>query len=195
MTQKEHGILDKITGILESLAQEMGLADLVDTLKVKDDAGKNNDKTVSPGEYEKLSLAYGRLEQEIEGYKARLRREHDQSVRHAESKALESSFRALDALEGALQSLDVINLNPEIKEQIAQGILLQRDVTLAYLARTYGVNPVSSIGTQADPQYHHVVSEIPSEYSKGTIVAVIQVGYTRDGELIREAVVAVAGGE
>ncbi len=192
MTNAGKGMFDGLVDTIEHLAKEMGISDLVEKLDSKVKTEEADVETVSRKEYGVLRQAYARLEQEIEGYKARLRREHQQSVYRAESNALESSFKALDALEGALQYLESSELDSEVRKHIAAGIELQRDATLAYLAKTYKVNPLPSVGSQANPQYHHVVSEIPSEQPKGTIIAVIRVGYTRNGELIREAMVAVA---
>ena len=101
----------------------------------------------------------------------------------------------MDALEGALQSLDSISIDPDAKEKMAKGFRMQRDATLTYLERTYGVKTVASVGVQADPKSHNVVSAIPSDQPKGVILYVIEVGYTRNDPLIREAKVVVAKGE
>ncbi len=195
MTQNEKRFLDGLTDTLESLAEDLGLTDLVDKLKVKNAEADNTEETISRKEYYALRQAYVRLEQEVEKYKVRLRREHEQAVARAESKALESAFKALDALEGALQSLEAIKFDDKIKEQIERGIVLQRDTTLTYLSRDYQVSLVPSVGFQANPEHHHVVSEIGSEKPKGIIVYVIEAGYMRNGTLIREAKVVVAKGE
>ena len=188
----------RIRNGVERLVREMGLEDLADFLGVgnadKGD-GEESAETVSRAEYDALYAAYTRVEQEVEGFKVRLKREYTAEIVRAENNVLGSAFIALDALEGALRSLDLVEVDSEVKERIAGGLAMQRDTTLADLARKYEVRPVLSMGTVADPKYHHVVSEIPSKKPKGTIAYVIEAGYTRNDLLIREAKVVVSKGE
>ncbi len=192
MAEEQKGFLDELADAFKDLAKDTGLSDLVDKLKVKDGIPEKTKETISQKEYDELRQAYVRLEQEVEKYKTRLCREHEQAVYHAESNVLESAFKALDALEGAVQSLEKMDLSPELRAKIAEGFTMQRDAVLDYLDRNYTVRPISSVGVQADPQYHKVLSEVPSGEVKGVIVYMVKVGYTRNGQVIREAEVVVA---
>jgi len=193
MTKERKSFFDEITDTVENLAKELGLTDLIDELSpAKRTENSPDPEGASKAQYDALRKTYARLEQEIDGYKTRLAREQQQAIFRAEGQAFEVAFTVLDDLEGALQSLDKMELDPEQRAKIAEGFTMRREASLTLLARKYDVKPIPSLGYQANPQYHHVLSEIASEQPKGVIVHVVEVGYTRNGEMIREAKVVVA---
>ncbi len=58
---------------------------------------------------------------------------------------------------------------------------------------TYGVKIIETTGVRFDPNFHQAVAEVPGEGKPpGTIVHVIQTGYTIGERLLRPAMVTVA---
>lgn len=54
------------------------------------------------------------------------------------------------------------------------------------------IKRINPIGQKFDPDYHQSIVQIPSDKEEGTIVQVIQAGYTINDRLLRPALVGVA---
>jgi molecular chaperone GrpE len=98
----------------------------------------------------------------------------------------ENMHRALENI-----SSEEIEKNPNIKN-IVNGIELTKN-SLATTFEKYGINRIYPIDQLFDHNYHQAIVQIPtSEKPEGTIVQVIQAGYTIKDRLLRPALVAVA---
>jgi molecular chaperone GrpE len=75
---------------------------------------------------------------------------------------------------------------------VGDGLRAVRDQIESTLARQ-GVERVGQIGDAFDPERHEAVDVRPStDAPDGTIAEVVRPGYTRDGRVLRPAMVAVA---
>jgi molecular chaperone GrpE len=84
--------------------------------------------------------------------------------------------------------------DPQAKAVI-DGVEATERQLLAALER-YGVKPIDASDGKFDPHLHQAIAEVPGAGKpKGTIVAVVQQGFTIGERLLRPAMVMVAGGE
>lgn len=130
---------------------------------------------------------YLRAAAEVENVRKRATRD----VEHARKFALESFARDLldvsDSLEMGLEAAESADANA-----IAEGSA----ATLRLLSKTlerYGVAVVDPEGEPFDPELHEAMSMMPApDAEPGSVVNVIQKGYTLNGRLLRPARVIVA---
>ena len=130
---------------------------------------------------------YLRAAAEVENIRKRSVRD----VEHARKFALENFARDLldvrDSLEMGLEAAESADANA-----IAEGSA----ATLRLLATTferYGVAVVDPEGEPFDPELHEAMSMVPApDTEPGSVVNVIQKGYTLNGRLLRPARVIVA---
>ena|ERR1700712_2612439 len=81
--------------------------------------------------------------------------------------------------------------DPQIRSVI-EGIEVTERQLMSTLA-SHGVKPVETEGVKFDPNFHQAIAEVPGEgRPAGTIVNVVQSGYTIADRLLRPAMVTVA---
>ena len=130
---------------------------------------------------------YLRAAAEVENIRKRAARD----VEHARKFALEGFARdmldVLDSLEMGLEAADSADA-----AALAEGSA----ATLRMLTKTlerFGVAEVDPAGGPFDPELHEAMSMVPSpDAEPGSVVDVIQKGYTLNGRLLRPARVIVA---
>jgi molecular chaperone GrpE len=94
--------------------------------------------------------------------------------------------RALDALHADKRVMD------DTQKAIVEGVEATERELQAVLVR-HGVKLIAAEGARFDPNLHHAVAEVPgSGQPAGTVVNVIQSGYTIGERLLRPAMVTVA---
>lgn len=130
---------------------------------------------------------YVRAAAEAENVRKRAARD----VEHARKYALEGFGRELlavkDSLEMGLEAADSADANA-----VREG----SEATLKLLAGTlerFGVEEVDPVGEPFDPEVHEAISMQPSaDAEPGSVLNVVQKGYTLNGRLLRPARVVVA---
>jgi molecular chaperone GrpE len=81
--------------------------------------------------------------------------------------------------------------DPQVKAVI-DGVEVTERQLLATL-ENYGVKAIDTEGAKFDPHLHQAIAEVPAEgQAPGSIVDVIQTGFTIGGRLLRPAMVTVA---
>ncbi len=81
--------------------------------------------------------------------------------------------------------------DPQVKAVI-DGVEATERQLMATLAN-HGVKQIETDGAKFDPNLHQAIAEVPGEgRPAGTIVTVVQSGYTIAGRLLRPAMVTVA---
>ena len=55
-----------------------------------------------------------------------------------------------------------------------------------------GIEPIDTVGKQFNPDFHEAISQIESEAETGTVVDVLQAGYSLNDRVIKPALVIVA---
>lgn len=97
--------------------------------------------------------------------------------------------RALDALHADKRAMD------DTQRAIVEGVEATERELQAVLLR-HGVKLIAAEGAKFDPHLHHAVAEVPAPGKEaGTVVNVVQSGYTIGERLLRPAMVTVAKAE
>src|SRR5258708_23260981 len=121
-----------------------------------------------------------RLAADFENYKKRAARERDEYVTFANERLIKELLPVLDDLERALQAA------AEHEEaKLEEGVELVHR-SLASLLERNGVEEIDTEGT-FDPHVHEALLSQPSEAEQGSVIDVVQKGYTIGDRVVRPA--------
>ena len=130
---------------------------------------------------------YLRAAAEAENTRKRAAREVEQAHKFALERIGKELLAVRDTLELGLASADNASI-----ESLLEG----SSATLKLLATTmerFGIAVVDPAGEPFDPEFHEAISVQPSEnVEPGSVVTVVQKGYSLNGRLLRPALVIVA---
>jgi molecular chaperone GrpE len=126
-----------------------------------------------------------RLAADFENYKKRVARERDEYVAHANERLLQELLPVLDDLERAL---DAVGQHEEAT--VEEGVRLVHR-SLASLLERNGVREIATEG-MFDPHVHEALLSQPSEAEEGSVIDVVQKGYTLGDRVVRPARVVIA---
>ncbi len=91
---------------------------------------------------------------------------------------------------------DTLEMGLAVEGASVDSLLEGSNATLKLLASTlerFGIVEVDPAGEPFDPEFHEAISMQPSDdVEPGSVVAVVQKGYTLNGRLLRPAMVIVA---
>jgi molecular chaperone GrpE len=91
---------------------------------------------------------------------------------------------------------DTLEMGLAVEGASVESLLEGSNATLKLLATTlerFGIVEVDPAGEPFDPEFHEAISMQPSDdVEPGSVVAVVQKGYTLNGRLLRPAMVIVA---
>lgn len=128
-----------------------------------------------------------RMAAEMDNFKKRLTREHQEQMKFASEKVLADLLPALDNLDLAIQ----YGSNHEACQEMMKGIEMTRKQLLDAVAK----NGLSFVGERAEefnPEIHEAIGmENDPELEKGLISRVLQRGYKLNDRLLRPAKVMV----
>ena len=136
-------------------------------------------------EYQDLLL---RRTAELDNYKKRTERERASVAQTAAVDLITDLLPLVDDLERALAT------DPESSTATSyrSGVELIHRALLDLLEKR-GVEPIESINTDFDPQYHEAVDMVAAEQAReGEVIAELRRGYTLRGRLLRPSMVRVA---
>lgn len=135
----------------------------------------------------KLEEERMRMAADMENFKKRLTREHQEQMRYASEKVLSDLLPALDNLDLAIQ----YGNKHEACSDMMQGIEMTRRQLLDAVAKS-GLTLVGKRGEQFDPALHEAIGmEQDPELEKGAVTRVLQSGYKLQDRLLRPAKVMV----
>lgn len=135
-------------------------------------------------EMEELRL---RTAAEMENFKKRLTREHQEQMRFAAEKVLGDLLPSLDNLELALQ----YGSKHEACKDMLQGIAMTRKLLLDALEK-HGLKALGEVGDEFNPEVHEAVGlEANPELAPGSVTRVMQRGYKLNDRLLRPARVMI----
>ena len=99
----------------------------------------------------------------------------------------------MEKLLGVIDTLELAANAQTADEAYKKGVLMTLDKAKAAL-KALNVEEIEAEGQPFDPQCHAAVMQQPAPegVESGTILAVMQRGYRRDGKVIRHAAVTVA---
>lgn len=130
---------------------------------------------------------------ELENTRRRARKEVEDASKFAVASFARDCLSVADNLARALGSVPAESLaSDESLKALHDGVgMTGRE--LATVFERYGIYRVDPLGERFDPNLHQAMLEMPSDDQEpGTVVQVLQAGYTIAGRLLRPALVAVA---
>lgn len=128
-----------------------------------------------------------RMAAEMDNFKKRLTREHQEQMRYASEKVLGDLLPALDNLDLALQYAS----RHEACRDMMQGIEMTRKQLLDATGK-HGLVSIGQPGEEFNPEIHEAIGmESNPEAPKGTVSRVMQRGYKLNDRLLRPAKVMV----
>jgi molecular chaperone GrpE len=126
-----------------------------------------------------------RLAAEFDNYKKRVAREHERVVTLANERLVKELLPILDDLERAL-----VAASEHEEARLEEGVRLVHRALAELLARQ-GVQEIDTAG-KFDPHVHEALLSQPSEAEEGSVIDVVQKGYTLGDRVVRPARVVVA---
>lgn len=141
-------------------------------------------------EVQELLAKYRGASDEFDQARARLRKEVQKDVERGRRALLTSFLEVLDNLDRALDAG-----RDRADDPFVQGVALVRQQFLSTM-EGLGVARVDPMGDMFDPARHEAVTTLPAAdgIAEGQVVGVVKPGYLIGDEVLRPAMVAVAGG-
>ncbi len=150
-----------------------------------------NEFDLLQNELSELKDKYARVHADFDNIKKRLEREKYTAVEYANEKFAKDMIPVLDALDGAMKSIQEGADKAELFDKLKEGIELTHKQFLTQLEK-HGVTKVSH-EEPYDPNIHNAVQSVDSEdVESGQIVQTFQTGYKYKSRPLREAMVVVA---
>ncbi len=125
---------------------------------------------------------------DFENYQKRAAREREEERRYAAAPLARDLLPAFDNLQRAVDAARQVN------EQgpLVQGVAATQAQLLQILAR-YGIKPIEALHQPFDPNKHEAVMQQPSgDHPPGTVLQVLQQGFTIHDRVLRPATVVVS---
>lgn len=182
---QEEQRMEESPEIQEQLAQQEPAMEENQVKKEQESAPVQNAESVdNKAEIEDMRL---RMAAEMDNFKKRLRREHEEQMRYASERVLSDLLPALDNLDLAIQ----YGTQHEACKDMMQGIEMTRKQLLDAVARS-GLVSVGETGEQFNPEIHEAIGvEDRPDLEKGMVSRVLQRGYKLNDRLMRPAKVMV----
>lgn len=158
---------------------------------VKDEAAEEVPPEV---EISKLKDRLLRSMAETENLRARADRERQETRKYAVSAFARDMLAVADGLRRALDNLPgELSGDDSIKTVIAGIEMTQRE--LMQMFEKHDIRPIEPMGEKFDHNFHQAMFEAEGgDQVPGTIIKVVQIGFTIHGRLLRPAMVGVAKG-
>ncbi|WP_370649637.1 nucleotide exchange factor GrpE [uncultured Desulfovibrio sp.] len=135
-------------------------------------------------EVEELRL---RSAAEMDNFKKRLNREHQEQMRYAAEKVLSDLLPTLDNLDLALQ----YGSRHDACKDMLQGVAMTRKLLLEAVIK-HGLTPLGEEGEEFSPEVHEAMGfEARPDFASGVVARVLQRGYKLGDRLLRPAKVMV----
>ncbi len=131
---------------------------------------------------------------EIENVRKRLERERDEARAYSVTRFARDMLTVADNLDRALSAFpaEARARSDDSVKAVLDGVEATARELSAALAR-HGVKPIEAQGQRFDPHLHQAIAEVPAAATPpGTVVNVVQPGYTIGERLLRPAMVTVA---
>lgn len=133
---------------------------------------------------------------ETENLRRRAHRDKEEALKYASTNFGRDMLSIADNLRRALETCQVSEDLPESVKALIQGVELTESALLSAFER-HGIKKINPLKEKFDANFHQAMFEVEdTSVPVGTIVEVLQVGYTMHDRLLRPAMVGVAkGGE
>ncbi len=182
----------------ENLQKEEEIVEEKEQEVVTDEAEEKVETVTVDNEFESLQTElaelkdkYARVHADFDNIKKRLEREKYTAVEYANEKFAKDMIPVMDALDGAMKSVETDGDKAELFDKLKEGIELTHKQFLTQLDK-HGVTMVAH-DEPFDPNIHNAVQTVDSEeVESGQIVQTFQTGYKYKNRPLREAMVIVA---
>jgi molecular chaperone GrpE len=145
-------------------------------------------------EIAELKERYLRAQAETENVRKRAEREKNDAMQFAFQKFARDLLSVVDNFSRAFDAL-----KPEVKATMpaeAQSVFAGIEATqreLTSILERNGIKRIEAKGQRFNPNLHQAIAEVPTrDHPAGTVIEVVQQGYTIGERLLRAAMVAVA---
>lgn len=184
---------DNLKNAIDSEIQENALETNEIALETNEIANSDSVKVDPHLEIEKYREQNLRLSAEIENVRKRGLRDLEEANKYSITKFAKDLIEVLENLYRAEASINIKELEQNLTlKQIFSGVELTKKTMLDAFEKQ-SIKRIDPMGEQFHHDYHQAIVQIPSkEHKSGTIVQVIQAGYTINDRLLRPALVAVA---
>ncbi|PUU94872.1 MAG: molecular chaperone GrpE [Halanaerobium sp.] len=166
---------------LKGIQMELSREELIEEVKEKNEKIEEMD-----AEIDDLLSRLQRLQADFVNYRKRSQREKAEMSARGKIKLCASLLPVIDNFERALKSEDN-------KNEFYQGVEMIYNQLLKTFA-DQGIEEILAEGEEFNPEYHEAIMRVESEeFEEGTVVEVVQKGFSLDDRVIRPAMVKVAG--
>ncbi len=125
---------------------------------------------------------------EMENFKKRLSREHEEQLAYAAERVLADLLPSLDNLDLALQ----YGSKHEACKDMLMGVEMTHKLLLEAI-KNHGLEPIGQVGEEFTPELHEALSfEIRDDMEAGLVSSLMQRGYKLKGRLLRPAKVCIS---
>jgi molecular chaperone GrpE len=133
---------------------------------------------------------------ETENVRRRVQRDRDEALKFATTGLAKDLLPVADNLRRALDAIPTDALEKdEALRNFATGVEMTERLLLAALER-HQIKRIDALGQKFDSNLHQAMFEVPgSGQPAGTVVQVLEAGYTIHDRLLRPALVGIAKGE
>ena len=131
---------------------------------------------------------------EVENVRKRLERERDDARIYSVTRFARDLLTVADNLSRALSAMpeEARAKADDALKAVLEGVEATARELQAALGR-HGVKPIEAKGQRFDPHLHQAIAEVPAQGAEpGTVMHVVQPGYTIGDRLLRPAMVTVA---
>lgn len=141
-------------------------------------------------EVEKLRDQLLRTVAELDNTRKRSRDENEKTLKYAVSGFAQDLLNVMDNF---YLALDSIEKSPDDVKNFLEGVKLTHNEMKRVFDKN-GLTRIYPMGEQFNPDFHEAIGQVESEQEPGTVVQVLQAGYSLKDRLLRPALVMVAKG-
>lgn len=144
-------------------------------------------------EVNKLKDQLLRTMAELDNYRKRAEREREEMAKFAVTSFARELLPVADNLRRAIESVPEDHENPEkLLQSLLEGVGITENELLSVFKK-HNLEKIEPLGIPFDHHFHQAMFEVEDpDQAPGTVVHVLQVGYTLNGRLLRPALVGVA---
>lgn len=130
---------------------------------------------------------------ELDNYRKRAEREREEMAKFAITGFARDLLTVPDNLRRALESVPIDHEKPEeLLKTLLEGVEITEKELLAAFKK-HGIEKIEPLGKPFDHHFHQAMFELEDpDQPAGTVVHMLQPGYTLNGRLLRPALVGVA---
>lgn len=126
-----------------------------------------------------------RLQADFQNFKRRTEKDRENSISYGIEAIILDLLPVIDNFQRAMAAQE------EKEDNFYKGISMIEKQFIEVLERN-SVREIEALGKEFDPNLHHAVSAVESEEEQGTVIEVLQKGYTLKDKVIRPSMVVVA---